>query len=25
LKVSADRELLDILKKTFGEENAWVE
>jgi len=25
LKVSADRDLLDILKKTFGEENAWVE
>ena len=25
LRVSADRELLDILKKTFGEENAWVE
>ena len=25
LRVSADRELLDILKKTFGEDNAWVE
>jgi DNA polymerase-3 subunit alpha len=25
LRVSADRELLDILKKTFGDENAWVE
>ncbi len=25
VRVSADRELLDILKKTFGDENAWVE
>jgi len=25
LRVSADRELLDILKKTFGDENTWVE
>jgi len=25
LRVSADRDLLDILKKTFGDENAWVE